>query len=69
MFYFYINDKNQLKAYGDTLSDEELGIQANKEQDGDRYQITANACNPKNDLGGSYCAEKIIRENWQINYF
>ncbi len=67
LFFFYINDKNELKPFGDTWSNEDLGVVVSPEES--QTDPKGNACTVKNYNGGRVCAEKIIREGWRITYF
>lgn len=67
LFFFYINDKNELKPFGDTWSNEDLGVEIPLDESSTNTK--GNACTVKNGNGGGVCAEKIIREGWRITYF
>lgn len=55
--FFFIIKGNVVKPYGWDRTDEDI-VSPSKQ----------NACNLKATLGGSFCAARIMREGWKINY-
>lgn len=56
LFFFKIV-KNSIKPYGYNW------------QDGELTGSSTNACNPSAPASGRTCAARIMRENWEINYY
>lgn len=63
LFFFMIDETGRLLPVGHNWSDEELTAEVNN------TSVAGNSCNKKSLIGGLVCAERIIRDGWEINYF